>query len=235
MSPLIISHRGKIDLGSPENVLIGIQEAIELGVDMVEFDVRRTKDGVLVCHHDATIGNRRVSDLSFNDLRKLQSSICKLDDVINICKNKVGVNLEIKELGFEVEIVEKLTANFNYEEIFVTSFSPLVIRKTKSLDSKIIAGLLIGDAINLQVFFKIIKEAIFMTEFYYSKADFISPYYKIYEMGLMKKFENNRIPIQLWTVNDLVFLKDLINSDIQSIVTDVPEKHFQAHQNSKNV
>jgi len=235
MSPLIISHRGKIDLGSPENVLIGIQEAIELGVDMVEFDVRRTKDGVLVCHHDAIIGNKRVSDLSFNDLRKLQSSICKLDDVINICKNKVGVNLEIKELGFEVEIVEKLTANFNYEEIFVTSFSPLVIRKIKSLDSKIIAGLLIGDAINLQVFFKIIKEAIFMTEFYYSKADFISPYYKIYEMGLMKKFENNRIPIQLWTVNDLVFLKDLINSDIQSIVTDVPEKHFQAHQNSKNV
>ena len=235
MSPLIISHRGKIDLGSPENVLIGIQEAIELGVDMVEFDVRRTKDGVLVCHHDATIGHKRVSDLSFNDLRKLQKSICKLDDVINICKNKVGVNLEIKELGFEVEIVEKLTANFNYEEIFVTSFSPLVIRKIKSLDSKIIAGLLIGDAINLQVFYKIIKEAIFMTEFYYSKADFISPYYKIYEMGLMKNFENNRIPIQLWTVNDLVFLKDLINSDIQSIVTDVPEKHFQAHQNSKNV
>ena len=33
------------------------KEAIELGVDMVEFDVRRTKDGFLVCHHDATIGN----------------------------------------------------------------------------------------------------------------------------------------------------------------------------------
>ena len=235
MSPLIISHRGKVDLGSPENVLIGIQEAIELGVDMVEFDVRRTKDGVLVCHHDATIGHKSVSDLSFDDLRKLQRSICTLDDVINICKNRVGVNLEIKELGFEVEIVKKLTANFNYEEIFVTSFSPQVIRKIKCLDSKIIAGLLIGEAINLQVFYKIIKEAMFMTEFYYSKADFISPYYKIYEMGLMTKFENNRIPIQLWTVNDLVFLKDLINSDIQSIVTDVPEKHFQAHRNSKNV
>ena len=51
----------------------------------------------------------------------------------------------------------------------------------------------------------------------------------------MKRFENLGIPIQLWTVNDLVFLKDLINSDIQSIVTDVPEKLFQADLNSKNV
>ena len=55
-----------------------------------------------------------------------------------------------------------------------------------------------------------------MSEFYYSRADFISPFYKIYEIGLMKRFENLGIPIQLWTVNDLVFLKDLINSDIHS-------------------
>jgi len=40
----------------------------------------------------------------------------------------------------------------------------------------------------------------------------------------MRKFENLGIPIQLWTVNDLDFLKDLINSDIHSIVTDVSSK-----------
>ncbi len=235
MSPLIISHRGKISLGSPENVLIGIQEAIELGVDMVEFDVRRTKDGFLVCHHDATVEDKMVSDLNFSDIMKLKKSICKLEEVIDICKDKVGVNLEIKEKGFEDRVVDQLRANFSYDKIFVTSFLSSVIRKVKSLDSKITAGLLIGDAINYQVFYKILKEAIFMSEFYYSKADFISPFYKIYEMGLMKKFENLGIPIQLWTVNDLVFLKDLINSDIQSIVTDVSEELFQTHQNSKNV
>ena len=235
MSPLIISHRGKIGLGSPENVLIGIQEAIELGVDMVEFDVRRTKDGLLVCHHDATVEDKMISALNFSDIKKLKKSICKLEEVIDICKDKVGVNLEIKEKGFEDRVVDKLRANFSYDKIFVTSFSSSVIRKVKSLDPKITTGLLIGDAINFQVFYKILKEAFFMSEFYYSKADFISPFYKIYEMGLMKKFESLGIPIQLWTVNDLVFLKDLINSDIQSIVTDVSEELFQTHQNSKNV
>ena len=61
-----------------------------------------------------------------------------------------------------------------------------------------------------------------MKDFYDSKADFISPYYKIYEMGLIRNFQKKGIPIQLWTVNEVNLLKDLINSNIQSVVTDVP-------------
>tara|TARA_Y100000739_G_C20562976_1_gene443937 strand:- start:531 stop:1238 length:708 start_codon:yes stop_codon:yes gene_type:complete len=235
MSPRIISHRGKIDLDSPENDLVGIQEAIDLGVDMVEFDVRRTNDNVLICYHDADINGTLISELSFNEINLLKKRVFKLDEVIALCKDKIGVNLEIKEEGFEDKIVEHLTANFTYENFYVTSFYSSIIRSIKNLDSKITAGLLVGDAINYQVFYKIVKEAIFMTEFYNSKADFISPFYKIYEMGLMKKFENLGIPIQLWTVNDLNFLKDLINSDIQSVVTDVSRNFFQMHLNSKDV
>ena len=40
----------------------------------------------------------------------------------------------------------------------------------------------------------------------------------------MRNFQKKGIPIQLWTVNELNLLKDLINSDIQSIVTDVPSQ-----------
>ena len=69
MAPLIISHRGKINLGSPENVLIGIQEAIDIGVDMIEFDIRRTKDDFLVCYHDPTVNGTMVSDLTFDELK----------------------------------------------------------------------------------------------------------------------------------------------------------------------
>ena len=141
-----------------------------------------------------------------------------------MCKGKIGVNLEIKEEGFETKAIDLLVANFSYDKIYVTSFIPSVIRSVKSQDSKIVSGLLLGDAMSYQVFYRIVKEAISMKDFYYSKADFISPYYKIYEMGLMRNFQKKGIPIQLWTVNELNLLKDLINSDIQSIVTDVPSQ-----------
>lgn len=224
MSPRIISHRGKIDLSSPENDLRGIQEAIDLGVGMVEFDVRKTSDEVLVCHHDAKVNGVSVSSLSYESLRNSNEHLCRLEEVLSLCKGKVGVNLEIKEEGFEARVVDLLIANFSYDNIYVTSFIPSVIRSVKSQDLKIVSGLLLGDAMSYQVFYRIVKEAISMEDFYYSKADFISPYYKIYEMGLMRNFQKKGIPIQLWTVNELKLLKDLINSDIQSIVTDVPSQ-----------
>ena len=224
MSPRIISHRGKIDLSSPENDLRGIQEAIDLGVGMVEFDVRKTSDEVLVCHHDGKVNGVSVSSLSYESLRNSNEHLCRLEEVLSLCKGKVGVNLEIKEEGFEARVVDLLIANFSYDNIYVTSFIPSVIRSIKSQDLKIVSGLLLGDAMSYQVFYRIVKEAISMEDFYYSKADFISPYYKIYEMGLMRNFQKKGIPIQLWTVNELKLLKDLINSDIQSIVTDVPSQ-----------
>ena len=224
MSPRIISHRGKIDLSSPENDLRGIQQAINLGVGMVEFDVRKTSDEVLVCHHDAEVNGVSVSSLTFESLRNSNEHLCRLEEVLSLCKGKVGVNLEIKEEGFEAKVVDLLVANFSYDNIYVTSFIPSVIRSVKSQDLKIVSGLLLGDAMSYQVFYRIVKEAISMEDFYYSKADFISPYYKIYEMGLMRNFQKKGIPIQLWTVNELKLLKDLINSDIQSIVTDVPSQ-----------
>ena len=224
MSPRIISHRGKIDLSSSENDLIGIQEAINLGVDMVEFDVRKTSDEVLVCHHDAKVNGVSVSNITYNSLKNSNERLCKLDEVLSLCKGKIGVNLEIKEEGFETKAVDLLVADFSYDDIFVTSFIPSVIRSVKAQDSKIVSGLLLGDAMSYQVFYRIVKEAISMNDFYYSKADFISPYYKIYEMGLMYNFQKNGVPIQLWTVNELKLLKDLINSDIHSVVTDVPSQ-----------
>ena len=71
MSPRIISHRGKVDLSSLENDLAGIQAAIDLGVEMIEFDVRKTSDNVLVCYHDEIIEDNFISDIKFKERRFL--------------------------------------------------------------------------------------------------------------------------------------------------------------------
>lgn len=55
--PLVISHRTN-EGNAPENSLIGIARAIEDGCDVVEVDVRATRDGVLVLLHDETLNGR---------------------------------------------------------------------------------------------------------------------------------------------------------------------------------
>ena len=56
----VVAHRGCWET-APENSILAIQTCIEAGVDMVELDVRRTRDGVLVLMHDATLD--RTTDL----------------------------------------------------------------------------------------------------------------------------------------------------------------------------
>ena len=56
---LVVSHRADWR-NAPENSLQGIQNCIDMGVDMVEIDLKKTKDGHLVVMHDKTI-NRTMT------------------------------------------------------------------------------------------------------------------------------------------------------------------------------
>ena len=58
METKIISHRGRTSRKSSDNTLESINNAIDLNVDMVEVDIRRTKDSQIVCFHDPDIDNK---------------------------------------------------------------------------------------------------------------------------------------------------------------------------------
>jgi len=73
--PLVIAHRGNSS-AAPENTLAAIREAIDMGTDCVEVDVRCTRDGVPILCHDPAIGRiaggtGNICDLTLDDLRGL--------------------------------------------------------------------------------------------------------------------------------------------------------------------
>ncbi len=74
---IVVAHRGSVHL-APENTLAAIEKAIELGADLIEIDVRQTRDGRLVLMHDATVdrttnGTGRVADLTLAELKRLDA------------------------------------------------------------------------------------------------------------------------------------------------------------------
>lgn len=73
---LVVAHRADWR-AHPENSLPAIRSAIAMGVDVVEMDVRRTKDGRFVILHDtsldrSTTGRGRVADFTLEELRQLR-------------------------------------------------------------------------------------------------------------------------------------------------------------------
>ncbi|MCA9430905.1 MAG: DUF2961 domain-containing protein, partial [Candidatus Omnitrophica bacterium] len=71
---LISAHRGANRL-APENTAAAIRRAVELGANVVEMDVRQTRDGHLVLLHDSTLnrttdGSGAVADMTLEEIRK---------------------------------------------------------------------------------------------------------------------------------------------------------------------
>ena len=71
----IIAHRGAWkEFALPENSIAALQKAIELKCYGSEFDVRRTKDGILVVNHDPVYYGDTIELRNYNDLNKKKLS-----------------------------------------------------------------------------------------------------------------------------------------------------------------
>ena len=147
----IVGHRGAPRL-EPENTLASFQRAIDMGVDWIEFDLRKTKDGVLVVIHDekvdrTTNGRGLVSDMTFDAIRELDAGngekIPSLQEVIDIARDKVKMDMEIKEAGIEADMVSAIDANQITSLCMVSSFMLQPIKNTRELNSRIMTAAII--------------------------------------------------------------------------------------------
>ena len=78
---LCIAHRG-FSAAAPENTSVAVRKGMAVGADGCEFDVRLSRDGVVVLMHDATVdrttdGTGRVAELTLADLRRLDAGSWK--------------------------------------------------------------------------------------------------------------------------------------------------------------
>lgn len=111
----VVSHRG--DWKSfPENSLAAIQSVINMGVDIAEIDVQRTKDGQFILMHDSTLdrttdGKGAVSDKTLGEIRQLRlkdkdgrltnHQVPTLEEALALSKGKIVLNLDKAERYFD--------------------------------------------------------------------------------------------------------------------------------------
>ena len=100
---------------------------------MVEFDIRQTKDKKLIIYHNPTIGGKKIRNLTYRRLTTIANKkgfeIPLLEDVLKLCQGKVHLDIEFKESGYEKEVVDLVTAYFNYDEFIMISFSDNIIKE----------------------------------------------------------------------------------------------------------
>ena len=111
-----IAHRGE-HLAHPENTLPAYQAAADAGADYVEIDVRTTRDGKLVIHHDPTVDRMtgakgRVNEMTLEELTRLDVRGARLpsfDDVLAFARGRVGLYVDVKQAAAAdlIEAIER--------------------------------------------------------------------------------------------------------------------------------
>lgn len=125
----IVAHRANtcagIEAGCPDNSIAAIQKAIDGGADMIELDVRTTKDGQMVLMHDATIdattnGSGNVTNFTLEELRSFSMErggkvylengqpvrVPTLEEALRYCKGKIYINLDLKAVGSRADLIK---------------------------------------------------------------------------------------------------------------------------------
>lgn len=144
----IVGHRGA-PREEPENTLASFTRAIRIGVDWIEFDLRKTKDDVLVVIHDdrvdrTTNGRGMVSDLTFEEIERLDASggqkVPSLQQVIDLARDKVKMDMEIKEEGIEADVISAIERNNITDQCMISSFMLPTIKNARELNSHIMTA-----------------------------------------------------------------------------------------------
>jgi glycerophosphoryl diester phosphodiesterase len=229
----IIAHRGASALVEFENTLEAFEKAIEIGADAMEFDVRRTADGVLVSFHDEAVEGRKIAELDLDELQAIAGrrgfSVPCVEEIFRLAKGRILLDIELKEAGYEREVLGLALKHLAVTDFVMKSFIDATIMEVKRLDPRVRTGLLLGVERPREGFLRRVVELFPGFRLWRCGADFVAPHYLLLRLGFLARMRRRGIPIFVWTVNDPKMMEDLIARGVHAIITDRPDIGLTIH------
>jgi len=215
----VVGHRGCSY--EPENTIRAIKKAIDIGVDIVEIDVHLSKDNELVVIHDerldrTTNGKGFVKDCTLEELRQFDAGkgekIPTLQEVIDTCRGKVQLLIELKALGSEEKVLNKLKENRFRDEVHIISFWHQMIKQVRELDRDIKTGILfVGHPVNSS---QLAKDA---------RADVLVLNYKFISKELVRDAHRDNLKVFVWNVDTEYETKEMLDLGVDGIASNKPD------------
>ena len=135
--------------------------------------------------------------------------------MLKFASGKCVIKIDIKEKGFEDEVLSSLDRYSMKEHSIITTELPAVIKRTRKLDDEILleyGGLKKPEPIN-----RLVNRALSV------KANVLSPYYTMVSKELIDAAHEAGLAVDVWTVNDEKTARLMLSLGADAITTDFPE------------
>ena len=238
----VIAHRGASGY-APETTLEAYRLALQMGVDGIEMDVHRLRDGVIVAIHDpevnrTTNGKGRISELTLAELKTLDAGswfnrafpekarqeyaglrVPTLQEIIDLTKESpVELHIEIKNPeryppDLETILLSLIYSNRMETRVRFLSFSSQSLRKIKTLDSSIRTALLISDS-GVDPVGSASQIA----------ADELALRHNLATAAIIDGAHKSGLSVSVWTVDKEAHLRRMIRLGVDGIITNYPDR-----------
>ena len=190
---------------APENTIASFQKALELGCDEVETDVWLTQDGRLLVTHD----------------RPTQKSSLSLDEVLDFCRGRMAVNVEMKCEKDETRArdtgasVAKRLAGRGSSDAYVSSFWWSALEGAKAAAPTVRRAFLFSDSPD---------RAALLASAHALGLWALHPERQYVTPELIKAAHSASLRVHTWTVNDPKEIATFRNWSVDGIMSDFPER-----------
>src|SRR5450432_1911795 len=175
------------------------RKVLDTGAEYAEIDIRKTGDNVLVAYHDARIaaGGRLLADLDY--------VVPKVADVMSMLAGKFIGHLDLKEMGYEAEVVELALASFGPGNFVVTTLEDLSVRRIKEAFPDVTAALSLGRdlaGVPRSRWAALRGSELFpLSRIRACGADWVAVHHQLARLGVLRSCQRHGVGAMVWTVD----------------------------------
>jgi glycerophosphoryl diester phosphodiesterase len=241
----VVGHRGAA-AHAPENTLASLERAVQLGVDLVEFDVLSLADGTLVLAHSDDLAEvshgratGRVAGRGLQELRALAPELATLDDALAFLADRsppVGAHVDLKSPGAEEDVLEALRRRALVSRAIVSSCEPGSLRWLAAAEPDLARALTypcdrlrLGGRRAAAPFRRSALRALRATLprrieglLRRAEATAISLHWSVVSPAAVERAQGAGAVVLVWTVNDEALLRRVLAAGVDAVITDDP-------------
>ncbi len=245
---LVFAHRGGGGL-FPENTLEAFKYSANLGVDVLELDIHSTSDGKIVVMHDAEVdrttdGSGRVSEMTFENLRKLDAGFQFSSDG--------GKNFPFRGKGITVPTLDEvfdafpeMTFNIEPKQQTPSIIKPLCSSlRERKMTGKVIVGSFRQEVIDefraecpeVATSASPAEVSQFLAMYKTGLGESYTPpmqalqipenigYLNIVSKDFVETAHKLNLKVHVWTINETDDMQRLLDTGVDGIMTDYPDR-----------
>lgn len=242
----VIAHRGGRGLG-PEGTLPVFRRAVEMGVDVLEMDVRVSADGALVVFHDARVdrvtdGMGRVDSLTLDQLKGLDAGfrwrseagayayrgrglrILTLEEILRAFpRQRMLLELKPEAAGVARDLCASVRAHDMLDRVVVASFHGEAVQAFRDACPEVATSASAGEVARYWLLHQLRLDDLYSVDFQVFQVPERLRWIGLVDRRFVASARARNLPVEVWTVNKREQMEHLLDLGVNGIITDHPD------------